>query len=359
MPLLKKTPLNRVHHELGARMTEFAGWELPVWYTSILAEHRVVRSQAGLFDVSHMGRIWISGKEAGDFLDKVLTRSAKRLPVGSSQICLLCSEGGGILDDLCLYRLEVNQYLLVWNAGNPERKLDWLLRWSESFAVVIEDRSLDTVMLAIQGPAAVQLEPLRPFSGLPHFGHVQARMGGKEVLISRTGYTGEDGFELISEVSNALPLWELFLKQGVKPCGLGARDSLRLEAGLLLYGQDMDAHTNPFEVGLERLVDLDRDDFVGQEALLEARCQGVRRKLIGFRLEGREIARPGYKILKSGREVGAVTSGGYAPSLGLSVGLGYVPSELATVGTSIEIAVRRKVVRARVVERRFYRGRSG
>ena len=340
-------------------MTEFAGWELPAWYTSILAEHRAVRSRAGMFDVSHMGRLWIAGKEAGDFLDKVLTRSAKQVPQGSSRLCLMCLEDGGILDDLCLYRLDADRYLLVWNAGNVEQKLNWLLRWARNFDVVIEDHSPDTMMLAVQGPAAWQLKSLEGLSSLPRFGHVQTKVAGKEVFISRTGYTGEDGFELISEAGNALPLWELFLKQGVEPCGLGARDSLRLEAGLLLYGQDMDTSTNPFEAGLGWLVDLNRDDFVGREALLAIKRQGVRRKLVGFRLRGREIARPGYKILRSGREVGVVTSGGYAPSLGLSIGLGYVPSELAAVGTDIEIAVRNKLVAAQVVERKFYQRGSG
>jgi aminomethyltransferase len=249
-----------------------------------------------------------------------------------------------------------DQYLVVWNINNTEQKFDWLLRWAGSNPdVIIEDRTRDTVMLAVQGPAVSQLENLKGVSHLPWFGHAQTRIGGRSVFVARTGYTGEDGFEIISDAANALPLWLSFVEQGVKPCGLGARDSLRLEAGMLLYGQDVDTGTNPFEAGLGWLVDLDNGEFVGKRALLEISRQGVKRKLIGFQVEGREIARSGYRIFKSGSEIGRVTSGGYAPSLGVSIGLGYVPIELATIGTVIEIMIRNKPVAAQVVDRRFYK----
>ncbi len=356
MKLLRKTPLNRVHHELKARMIDFADWELPVWYTSILAEHRAVRSGAGMFDVSHMGRIWLTGSKGGAFLDKILTKPAQRLEVGSAQLCLLCLEDGGILDDLWVYHTEADQYLLVWNANSAEQKLDWLLRWSGSEPdVTIGDRTRDTVMLAIQGPAVSQLENLKGVSHLPRLGHAQTRIGEISVFAARTGYTGEDGFEIISHAASALPLWESFIKQGVKPCGLGARDSLRLEAGMLLYEQDMDKSTNPFEAGLGWLVELDNGEFIGKSALLEIKRHGVRRKLIGFQMKGREIARSGYPIFKSGQEVGRVTSGGYAPTLGINIGLGYVLTELATTGTDIEIMIRNKPVAAQVVNRQFYK----
>ena len=356
MKLSKKTPLNKVHHELKARMIDFAGWELPVWYTSISAEHGAVRSGAGMFDVSDMGRVWISGRKAGSFLDEILTKPAQRLELGSSQLCLLCLEDGGILDDLWVYRLGADQYLLVWNANNVEQKLDWLLRWAGSDPdVIIEDRTRDTVMLAVQGPDVSQLENLKGVSHLPRFGHTQIRIGELDVFATRTGYTGEDGFEIISDAANALPLWESFIRQGVKPCGLGARDSLRLEAGMLLYGQDLDTSTNPFEAGLGWLVELGNGDFIGKSALLEIKRQGVRYKLIGFQMKGREIARSGYKIFKSVQEVGRVTSGGYAPTLGVNIGLGYVLTELATIGTDIEIMIRNKPVAAQVVNRQFYK----
>lgn len=355
MKLLKKTPLNKVHHDLKARMIDFAGWELPVWFTSILAEHRAVRSGAGMFDVSDMGRVWVSGRKAGSFLDKVLTKPAQQLEVGSAQLCLLCLEDGGILDDLWAYRVGTDRYLIVWNAANIEQKLDWLCRCSGSDPdIIIEDTSPDTVMLAVQGPSVCQLKNLKGVSHLPRFGHTQTKIGGLSVFVARTGYTGEDGFEIISHAANALPLWESFMEQGVKPCGLGARDSLRLEAGMLLYGQDMDTGTNPFEAGLEWLVDLGKGEFIGKSALLAIKRQGVKRKLIGFQVKGREIARSAYKIFKSDQEVGRVTSGGYAPTLGVSIGLGYVPIELATIGTDIEIMIRNKPAAAQVVNKRFY-----
>ena len=356
MATLKKTPLNKVHHDLKARMIDFSGWELPVWYTSILEEHAVVRSKAGIFEVSDMGRVWVTGRNAGAFLDKVLTKPAQKLEVGAAQLCLLCLEDGGILDDLWVYRVEDERFLIVWNAANIEQKLDWLHRWSGSDPdIIIDDTSPDTVMVAVQGPTVPHLEILKHVSNLPRFGHAQTKIGGLSVFVARTGYTGEDGFEIIADAANALPLWELFIKAGVKPCGLGARDSLRLEAGMMLCGQDMDTSTNPFEAGLGWLVDLDGADFVGKSALLEIKRQGIRRKLIGFQMKGREIARSGYPISKSGQEVGRVTSGGYAPTLGVNIGLGYVPIELATIGTGIEIMIRHKPVLAHIVNKRFYK----
>ena len=356
MALLKKTPLNEVHHELKARMTDFAGWQLPVWYTSILEEHRAVRSGAGMFDVSDMGRVWITGRKAGAFLDRILTKRARRLEIGSSQLCLLCLEDGGILDDLWVYRAGTDRYLIVWNAGDIEQKLGWLQRWAGSDPdIVIQDKSADTVMVAVQGPAVCQLHNLKGICHLPRFGHTQTRIDDVEVLAARTGYTGEDGFEIIGDAANALRLWGSFMRRGVKPCGLGARDSLRLEAGMLLYGQDMDKSTNPFEAGLGWSVEMDNGDFIGKSALIEIKRQGVKRRHIGFQMTGQGIARSGYKIVRCGQEVGKVTSGGYAPTLNVNIGFGYVPIELATTGTDIEIMIRNKSVAAQIVNRRFYK----
>jgi len=356
MELLKKTPLNEVHRELRARMADFAGWQLPVWYTSILEEHRAVRSGAGIFDVSDMGRVWITGRKATAFLDRLLTKRADRLQIGSSQLCLLCLEDGGILDDLLVYRMGTDQYLIVWNAGHIEQKLGWLQRWAGSDPdIVIQDKSADTVMVAVQGPAVCQLRNLKGVCHLHRFGHTRARIEDVEVVAARTGYTGEDGFEIIGDAANALRLWESFMKQGLKPCGLGARDSLRLEAGMLLYEQDMDKSTNPFETGLGWLVEMDNGDFIGKSALLGIKRQGVKRKLIGFRMTGQGIARSGYKIVRCGQEVGQVTSGGYAPTLNVNIGFGHVPIELATIGTDIEIMIRNKPVAAKVVNRQFYK----
>jgi len=356
MSLLKKTPLNKVHHDLKAKMMDFAGWELPVWYTSILEEHQTVRSGAGIFDVSDMGRIWVSGKNAGTFLDRMLTKPARQLEIDTAQLCLLCLENGGILDDLLVHRVGTSRYLIVWNAANIKQKLDWLFRWSGSDPdVVIEDKSSNTVMVAVQGPDVQQLENLRSVSHLPRFGHAQTKIGELSVFVARTGYTGEDGFEIISDAANALPLWESFVEWGVKPCGLGARDVLRLEAGMMLCGQDIDTDTNPFEAGLGWLVDLEKGDFIGKSALLEIKRRGIKRKLIGFQMKDREIARSGYAIFHSGQEVGKVTSGGHAPTLGVNIGLGYVPVELAVIGTDIEIIIRNKPVAAQIVNKRFYK----
>jgi aminomethyltransferase len=353
---LKKTPLNGVHHELRARMMDFAGWELPVWYTSILEEHRAVRSAAGIFDVSDMGRVWITGKDAGAFLDRVLTRRVRTGDIGASKLCMLCLEDGGILDDLWAYRLGADRYLIVWNAGHIEEKMAWLRRWARPGPdIEIEDRSAETVMVAVQGPAACQLPNLKGVCHLPRFGNAETRIEDMEVLVARTGYTGEDGFEVISDVANARQLWESFLKQGVKPCGLGARDTLRMEAGMMLCGQDMDRTTNPFEADLGWLVEMDAGDFVGKGALLEIERRGISRKHVGIRMVGQGIARSGYKIVRSGQEVGQVTSGGYAPTLNANIGFGYVPIELAAIGTEIDVMIRNKLVAAEVTRRRFYR----
>ena len=356
MDLFKKTPLNKVHHDLKARMADFAGWELPLWFTSILEEHKAVRSRAGMFDVSHMSRVWVSGKEAGQFLDKVLTRSADRLEIGSSQLCLMCLEDGGILDDLWVYHVGVGEYLLVWNVGDTERKLNWIFRWSESNTdISIKNTTDDTAMMAVQGPAVCQLSSMKALCNLRRFGHVRAKIDNLDVFGARTGYSGEDGFELISSTADVSLLWRVLMDEGVKPCGLGARDILRLEAGMMLSGQDFDTSTNPFEADLAWLVDFDERDFVGKKSLLEIRHKGIKRKLVGFKIKGRGIARTGYSIFKSGQEVGKVTSGGYAPTLGVSIGLGYVPVELSSIGTGIDILIRGKMVTAQIVNKRFYK----
>jgi len=341
-------------------MVDFAGWELPVWYTSLLEEHKAVRQSMGLFDVSHMGRIRVTGKDAGLLLNKVLTISANRLPTGYGQLCLLCLENGGILDDLWVNRIDDERYLLVWNAGNHEHKLAWLRRWARfNPEVVITDISQQTAMQAVQGPQASSLRILKDVSGLPRFGCVETSLGDINVFASRTGYTGEDGFEIITSNADSIPLWELFMKNGAKACGLGARDSLRLEAGMMLYGKDMYENANPFEAGLAWLVDMDKGDFIGKPALENIKLNGIERKLIAFEMSGREIARTGYTIVKSGREIGKVTSGGYAPTLGISIGLGYVPAEFSSIGPEIEIVIRGKPVTARIVNRRFYKGGLG
>jgi len=356
MEPLKKTPFNKIHHELKAKMMDFAGWELPVWYTSIVEEHNEVRTGKGMFDVSDMGRVWVTGNNAGAFLDRVLTKPAQQLKGGAAQLCLMCLENGGIIDDLWVYRLGTDRYLIVWNASDIGKKMDWLHRWSGSDTdIVIEDVSAKTAMLAIQGPAVRHLKSLENASHLPRFGSTETNIKGISSLVARTGYTGEDGFEIVVDSADASSLWELFLEEGVKPCGLGCRDILRLEAGMMLSGQDMDASTNPFEASLGWLVDLDKGDFIGKSALLEIKRRGIKRKLVGFQMKGREIARSGYTITHSGQEVGIVTSGGHSITLGINIGFGYVPIELSAIGTDIEILIRNRPVAAQIVNKKFYK----
>ena len=216
MQLLKKTPLNKVHHDLKARMMDFAGWELPAWYTSILEEHKTVRTAAGIFDVSDMGRVWITGKQAGVFLDRILTRPAQELAIGSSHLSLMCLENGGILDDLWVFRVKTDRYLMVWNAANSEQKLDWLSHWSDSDpGIHIEDVSADTAMVAVQGPVVPDLKVLDSVCRLPRFGHTASKIAGLSVFVARTGYTGENGFEIMSPAADAIPLWESLTEQGM------------------------------------------------------------------------------------------------------------------------------------------------
>jgi aminomethyltransferase len=337
-------------------MIDFAGWELPLWYTSVLEEHSAVRTRAGIFDVSHMRRIRISGYGASEYLDYLLTRPAHKIEVGSGCLSLLCLDDGGILDDLVIYRLETEKYLVVWNAANFERKWEWIFRHN-SFqpGVHVEDASDETAMIAIQGPLSSQIASFLNVDSLPRFSHKKVEIGDTRALIARTGYTGEDGFELIVNSDQALPLWNLLLHNGAKPCGLGARDILRLEAGMLLYGQDMDTSVNPYEAGLGWMVHLNKVDFIGKTALLRIHEEGVKRKLIGFIIEGNKVARNGCGIYRSNEHIGDVTSGGYSPTLSCSIGLGYVPVELSKIGTKIQIMVRDKAMEAYVVNKRFLR----
>ncbi|MDP2953884.1 MAG: glycine cleavage system aminomethyltransferase GcvT [Chloroflexota bacterium] len=355
----KRTPLYDTELKAGARMTMFAGWELPVQFSGILTEHRAVRSRAGLFDVSHMGRIEIEGKESAAFLQKVSTRDPSRLSLSTGHYTLLLRENGGILDDCVVFRQKEESFLLICNAASLPQVFPWLNRWAHSYpSVSLRDVTGRTAMLAFQGPLSAQhLDLLCQYACYPmrRFACSEETVHSYPALVSRTGYTGEDGFELVLAPRDAASLWRDLLAQGVTPCGLGARDTLRLEAGLLLYGQDMDLSTTPWEVGLDRFVSMGKDDFIGRAALLEQKAKGLRRKLIGFEMVERGIPRHGCTILSGGKPVGKVTSGSYAPTLEKSIGLGYVPLEYAAPGTSLVIDIRGKPAEARVVPLPFYR----
>ncbi|MDP2950610.1 MAG: glycine cleavage system aminomethyltransferase GcvT [Chloroflexota bacterium] len=361
---LRRTPLYPQHVALGARMIPFAGWEMPVQYQGIVEEHHAVRQRAGLFDVSHMGRLEVEGPDAASFLRRLVTYDVARLAVGQGHYALVCQEDGGILDDVYVFRLAAERFLVVANSVNAERIRDWACQHlTHSLRAAVKDRQAETAMLALQGPQAARylarvvpsLEELRRH----HCAEVS--LAGTTVFFSRTGYTGEDGFEIVLPAGAGGILWSWFVEHGVQPCGLGARDTLRLEAALPLYGHDLDTSVNPFEAGLGWAVTFDDGaDFVGRQALLGIREAGVRRSLACLKAEERGVMRAGCPILHSGRRVGEVTSGGFSPSLGVSIGLGYLPPELAAVGTELQVDVRGRPLRAQVVPRPFYkRGKAG
>ncbi|MDP2728128.1 MAG: glycine cleavage system aminomethyltransferase GcvT [Dehalococcoidia bacterium] len=357
MPL-KRVPLYPLHHQAGAQMVEFSGWELPVQFSSILDEHRAVRASAGLFDVSHLGRLWVRGPGAFDFLQRALTNDLAKARPGRAQYTLLCREDGGILDDLVVFHRTEDEYLLAVNAANTETDLKWLQKLASSYKTEIADRTANTVMLALQGPDAVSLitRLASPeVAELRRFGCMDGMVLGKSVQFSRTGYTGEDGFELMADVEIGESIWRAILGLGVKPCGLGARDTLRLEAAFHLYSNDIDTSTNPVEAGLDWAVALDKGDFIGREAILKELERGPKRRLVGFQMIERAVPRSGYPILKDGREVGKVTSGNYSPTLRVDIGMGYVPVELSATDTELDILIRDKMAKARVVNRPFYK----
>lgn len=355
---LKRSPLYSLHRQSGAQMVEFAGWELPVQFSGILDEHRSVRDSAGLFDVSHLGRVYVRGPAAFELLQYAITNDLARARPGRALYTLMCREDGGVLDDLLVFHRSDDEYLVAPNASNTAEVLDWLKSLCGDRDVQLEDRTAETAMLAFQGPqAAVLVTRLAPeeVTELPRFGLVDAEILGKQVQFSRTGYTGEDGYELILDAAIGEQIWRAILGLGVKPCGLGARDTLRLEAALSLYGNELDPNTNPIEAGLDWAVALGKGDFVGRQAILKEIESGPQRRLACFQMTERAIPRSGYPILKDGRVVGKVTSGNYSPTLRVDIGMGYVPVELAAPETELDILIRDKPARARVVHRPFYK----
>lgn len=355
---LKRTPLFSEHQAQGARMTSFAGWEMPLQYAGIIAEHLAVRARVGIFDVSHLGRLEVRGQDALAFLQRLATSDLARLAPGRARYTLFCREDGGILDDSLVYRLGDGEYLITCNAVNSDKIRDWLQgQAGPQLQVEARDRSLDLAMLALQGPLAPRhLDALGvPASAVAHQGCLRTRIAGLEAIMTRTGFTGEDGFEIMLGPDQAVALWRRLLGQGVAPCGLGARDTLRLEAGFLLYGNDMDEGVNPYEVGLGRLVHLEKGDFLGREGLSRLQREGVGRLLVGLEMVGRGVARPGHTLYHAGAPVGRVSSGTYSPSLDKNIGLGWVTPGLAQPGTSLEVDIRGKRVAARVARLPFYR----
>ncbi|HVT44794.1 MAG TPA: glycine cleavage system aminomethyltransferase GcvT [Thermoanaerobaculia bacterium] len=359
---LQKTPLNAVEHELGGKMVDFGGWELPVQFSSILEEHDAVRKRAGLFDVSHMGEIEIRGPQALEYLQKLTCNDLSKLQDGRCQYNGLLYPTAGFVDDILIYRHAADDYLAVVNAANSTKDFEWMRDCTEEFDVEVSNRSADFAQLALQGPFAERvLQRLTPLS-LPeirYYRFARGRVSDVEAIVSRTGYTGEDGFEIYLPPAEASDLFRKILEVGreyeVLPCGLGARDTLRLEAKMALYGNDIDHSTTPLEADLGWIVKLDKGDFHGRDVLQREKDEGVRRKLVGFEMVDRGIARHGYPVVDGGEEIGVVTSGTHSPTLKRAIGLAYLPPDKSAAGTEITILIRGKEVRARVVPTPFYK----
>jgi aminomethyltransferase len=341
-------------------MIAFGGWEMPLHYTGILEEHRAVRGGAGLFDVSHMGEVELRGPGAAALCQYLTTNDVERLRDGHAQYTLLCNDQGGVIDDLIVYRLHAERFLLCVNAANAARDLDWIRERGVGRAEIL-DRSSELALLALQGPGAVDvLAPVTeaPIRSLPPFGCVETRVAGQEAIVARTGYTGGDGFEIFVAAAAAVRLWDALLARDgpVVPVGLGARDTLRLEAGLLLHGADMDAGTSALEAGLGWIVKLDCGPFIGRDALASQAKAGVRRRLAGLLLQERGVPRHDYTVSRGGTRVGTVTSGGISPMLGKGIALAYMERPHDGLGTTVEIDIRGRAVAAKVVRRPFFRG---
>lgn len=358
---LKRTPLWSSHRELGARLVDFGGWEMPVQYDGILAEHAAVRNDCGVFDICHMGEVRVSGPAAAGFLNTLLTNDITRLAVGQGQYTLMCNERGGTVDDLYAYRVAEQVYLLVINASRIEADMVHVRRQSEisDFKSQIEDVSDKTGAIALQGPrSAAVLEKLLPgvATGVTRNRIAKLSLAGVEMFVARTGYTGEDGFELLMPAEAAPAVWALLLKEGAKPSGLGARDTLRTEMCYPLYGHELDEDTSPIEAGLVRYVALGKPAFMGKEHLQRQKLSGTSKTLAAFRMGGKSAPpRPHYPVVVAGAPAGEVTSGTMSPSLGVGIGLAYMPPAHARDGQAIEIEIRGRRFPAQVVPKPIYR----
>jgi aminomethyltransferase len=364
---LGRTPLYELAQQLKARLTSFGGWEMPVQFSGISKEHDAVRNEAGMFDISHMGKFILQGKNLIDKLQYLVPSDLNRLQSGQAQYTVLLNPEGGIIDDIIFYyqgedSTGTQRGVIIVNAATTGKDKAWFLQHLDPNEVTFQDVSPHKVLLAIQGPKAIAIlqsfvqEDLTPVKA---FGHLEATVLGKPAFIARTGYTGEDGFEVMVDPDVGLELWQSLIDAGVVPCGLGARDTLRLEAAMALYGQDIDDTTTPLEAGLGWLVHLDtKGDFIGRSILEKQKASGVQRRLVGLQMQGRNIARHGYQVRSQGVVVGEVTSGTLSPTLGYPIALAYVPTELAAVGQELEVEIRGKAYPAIVVKRPFYRSKN-
>jgi len=354
----ERTPLYDEHVHLGAQMTNFGGWVMPLQYSSIREEHRAVREAVGLFDLSHMGEVRVKDESLAQ---RVVTRDLTRLRPGRIQYAMLCNDAGGIIDDVLVYAVADGGYLMVVNAGNQDADFDWIGAHASKGAHPVLNVGRDWALIGVQGPRAVGLvQRLTPsqLGGVKYYAFIEGKVADVACVISRTGYTGEDGFELFCGTDDAVRLWRALLEEGqadgIRPAGLGARDTLRLEAGMRLHGNDIDASTNPLEAGLDWTLSLDKD-FIGRDAIVQARDRGLSRVLVGFKMLDRSIPRHGYVVVDNGQRVGTVSSGNVSFTLGYNIGMAYVPPTLAAPGTRFGVDVRGTVAAAEVVALPFYK----
>jgi aminomethyltransferase len=361
MQKTRKTQLYQVHKQT-AKLTDFAGFEMPLYFKGIIPEHLAVRNNVGVFDISHMGRVIIEGADSERFLNHVITNDVSKLSPNSALYSVMCTENGGIIDDFVVYRLETEKFLAVFNASNREKDYNWLTKNSQVFRVRIEEISDNVAMLAVQGPnAAKTLQKIstEDLSKIERFKCSPAHLANTEAFLARTGYTGEDGFEVfiwnasLAKPDNAVKLWNTILEvgkpYGIEPCGLGARDTLRLEAGLCLYGNDIDENTTPLEAGLGFVVKLQKDSFIGKDALQKQKTEGVKRKRIGIMVMEQGIPRPNFEIYNDKNEkIGHLTSGTFSPLLKSGVGMGYVETSQANEGSIVNVKIRDKLAKARI-----------
>jgi len=359
---LKRTPLHEIHVALGGKIVPFAGYEMPVQYAGgITAEHRAVRESCGIFDVSHMGEFWVTGDRAVDFVNHATTNDVAALAVGQVHYSTILNDRGTIEDDCLVYRF-ADRIMIVVNASNAAKDFAHISQHAARFGVQLTDASDEMALLAVQGPdAAAVLQPLTgtDLSAIRYYHFAEGTVAGHEAIISRTGYTGEDGFELYAPNDSAVPLWNAIANTGrVEPCGLGARDTLRLEMGMALYGNDIDDTTTPLEAGLSWLVKLGKGEFVGRDALVAQKERGLARRLVGFTMAERSFPRHGYRVFHDGQPSGAVCSGTMSPTLGIPIGTCYLPLAATKEGTTFEIEIRGKRVPATVTKPPFYKHAS-
>jgi glycine cleavage system T protein (aminomethyltransferase) len=357
---MKKTRFNKIHHSLGAKMVEFAGFEMPVQYSSIIAEHKAVRNSAGVFDVSHMGEIFISGEKVLNFVQHITVNDASKLTPGKVQYSAMCYEDGGIVDDLLVYNLAENEYMLVINAANIEKDYKWMVE-NNKHNVEITNQSDEYSLLAVQGPNSknIMQKLLDEELDLEYYHFKNVEINGVNMIISRTGYTGELGYEIYfkGDETDAEKVWNEIFESGkeydIQPAGLAARDSLRLEMGFCLYGNDIDETTNPLEAGLGWITKLKKEEFIGREAIQKVKDEGIKRRLVAMVSNERIFPRKGYDIFSNEKKIGVVTSGTVSPVLEKPIALGYVNAEFKSVGTEVQILIRNKKVPAEIVKLPF------